>query len=57
MKGNKSFATLKLPFWDTDFKLFIKKQTQKETLALPPFLPKRFRQRNLFQEGLRMSPV
>ena len=38
--------------WGTDFKLFIKKQeTQKESLALSPFLPKRLRQRNLLQEG------
>lgn len=29
-EGNPSFATLKLPFWDFDLKLFIKKQkTQK----------------------------
>ena len=37
-EANQSFATLKQPFGDTAFKLFIKKQkTQKEHLTLPPF--------------------
>ena len=37
-EGNKNSATLKLPFWDTDFKLFTKKQKiQKEALTLPRF--------------------
>lgn len=38
LKGTKNSATLKLPFWDTDFKLFTKKQKiQKEALTLPRF--------------------
>ena len=49
--GNQTFATMMLPFWKFNFKLFMKKQkTQKEILTTPPFLPKRFRQRNLLQE-------
>ena len=48
-----------MPFWDIDFydfKLFIKKpKTQKEASILLAFWHKRFRQRNLLQEGdLRM---
>ena len=45
-------------FWDTEFKLVIKKQkTQKETLTLPSFLSKRFRQKNQLLAGdLRMQP-
>lgn len=49
--GKQSFAPMMLPFWKPNFKLFMKKQkTQKETLTTPPFLPKRFRQKNLLQE-------
>ena len=34
LSRNHDFATLKLPFWDIDFKLVIKKQsTQKEYLT------------------------
>lgn len=36
----------------------LRNKSQKEPLALPPFLPKRFRQRILLQEGnLRMLPA
>lgn len=39
--GNQYFAILKLPFWNIDFKLFIKKQkTQNEPLTLPSFCPR-----------------
>ena len=49
-ESNQSFATLKQLFGDTDFKLFTKKQkTRKDPLILTPFLPKRFRQKNLLQ--------
>lgn len=36
-EGNQSFATLKLPFWDIDFKLFIKKLDSERTFDPPPF--------------------
>lgn len=43
-EGDQNFATLKLPFWDIDVKLFIKKQDSKRTLdILPASLLKRFR--------------
>lgn len=40
-EGNQSFATLKLPFWDIDFKdIDIKKQkTQNEILSFPTPFP------------------
>ena len=34
---NRSFPTLKLPFWDTDFKVFIKKQYSEGTFDPHPF--------------------
>ena len=30
-EGNQSFATLKLTFWDIDFKLFFEKQNSERT--------------------------
>lgn len=44
-------------FGDIDSKLIIKKQDWERTFALPSFLPKRFRYKNLLQGGnLRMQP-
>ena len=46
------FCYSKAAFWGPDVNPFIKKQkTQKGPLTLPPFSSKRFRQKNLFQEG------
>lgn len=51
-EGNQSLTNLKLLLGDIDFKPFIKKQkTQKKPLAIPHFLPKRYRRKNLLQEG------
>lgn len=59
-EGNQKFATLKQLLGILIFKLFIKKQTSERTFASYPtlaFLPKRFRQKNLLQEGnLSMLP-
>ena len=44
IEGNQSFATPKYAFWDTDFKLVIKKQkTQTEFSPFPFTCLKEFR--------------
>lgn len=63
IEGNQNFTTLELLFELILSCLLRNKTTQKEPLALPPFLPKRCRQKHMLQEGIldfitfRISPL
>lgn len=48
-QGRPEFVTPKCAFWDTNFKLAIKKQKTQKELSTLPFLPKIFREKPALQ--------